>query len=67
MVLEMIPLLSGFIPQDISVLSKVVELFVCDVAAAKQEIGKVLVLRAIGGIELVGMEIEPGKNLLFWW
>ena len=66
MVLEMIPLLGGFIPLDISVLAKIVELFVRDVAV-KQEIGKVLVLRAVGGIELVGMEIEPGKNLLFWW
>ena len=66
MVLEMIPLLSGFIPFDVSVLSKVVEFFVGDVAV-KQEIGEVLVLRAVGGIELVGMEIEPGKNLLFLW
>ena len=64
--MELIPLLGGFIPLYISVLSKVIEFFVCDVAV-KQEIGKVLVLRAVGGIELVGMEIEPGKNLLFWW
>ena len=66
MVLEMIPLLGGFIPLDISVLAKIVELFVRDVAV-KQEIGKVLVLRAVGGFELVGVEIEPGKNLLVWW
>ena len=66
MVLEMIPLLSGLLPFDVSVLSKVVEFFVGDVAV-KQEIGEVLVLRAVGGIELVGMEIEPGKNLLFLW
>ena len=59
-------MLGGLIPLYISVLSKVIEFFVCDVAV-KQEIGKVLVLGAVGGIELVGMEIEPGENLLFWW
>ena len=64
--MELIILLGGFIPLYISVLSKVIEFFVCDVAV-KQEIGKVLVLGSVGGVELVGMKIEPGKNLLFGW
>ena len=64
--MELIPLLGGFIPLYISVLSKVIEFFVCDVAV-KQEFGKVVVLGSVGGVELVGMKIEPGKNLLFGW
>ena len=61
----MIPLVRGFIPLDMSVLSKIGDVFVSDVAVEK-EVGQVLVLGSVGGVELVGMKIKPVEELFFW-
>ena len=47
------------------VLSKVSDVLVSDVAVGK-EIGNVLVLRSVGGVELVGVKFEPVKELVCW-
>ena len=63
--MELIPLVCGFIPLDMSVLAKVGDVFVSNLAVEK-EIGNVLVLGAVRGVELVGMEIKPVGELFFW-
>ena len=47
------------------VLSKVGDVFVSDVAVGK-EIGNVLVLWSVGGVELVGVKFEPVEELVCW-
>ena len=64
-VLELIVLVSGFIPLRMGVLSKIGNVLVSDVAVGK-EIGNVLVLWSVGGVELVGVEFEPVKKLVRW-
>ena len=56
-------MLGGLIPLDVGVLPEVRDVFVCDVAV-KEKVGEVLVLRSIGGVELVGMKIKPSEDLL---
>ena len=56
---------SGFIPLRMGVLSKVGDVFVSDVAVGK-EIGNVLVLGSVGGVELVGMKFKPVEELFIW-
>ena len=59
----MIILLGGVIPLGVGVLPEVGDVFVCDVAV-EEKVGNVVVLRSIGGIQLVGMEVEPSDKLL---
>ena len=61
--MELIVLLGGLIPFDIGVLPEVSDAFVCDVAV-KEKVGEVLVLRSIGGVELVSMKVKPSEDLL---
>ena len=63
--MELIILVSGFIPLRMGVLSKVGNVFVSDVAVGK-EIGNVLVLRSVGGVELVGVKFAPVEELVCW-
>ena len=63
--MELIVLVSGFIPLRMGVLSKIGNVLVSDVAVGK-EIGNVLVLWSVGGVELVGVEFEPVKELVCW-
>ena len=53
------------IPLRMGVLSKVGDVFVSDVAVGK-EMGNVLVLRSVGGVELVGVKFEPVEELVCW-
>ena len=61
--MELVVLASGFIPLGVGVLSEIGDLLVGDVAVGK-EIGDVLVLWSVGGVELVGMKFEPFKKLV---
>ena len=63
--LELVILASGFIPLRMGVLSKIGNVLVSDVAVGK-EIGNVLALWSVGGVELVGVEFEPVKKLVRW-
>ena len=63
--MELIVTVSGFIPFHMGVLSKVGDVFVSDVAVGK-EIGNVLVLGSVGGVELVGMKFKPVEELFIW-
>ena len=63
--MELIVTVSGFIPLHVGVLSKVGDVFVSDVAVGK-EIGNVLVLRSVGGVELVGVKFAPVEELVCW-
>ena len=60
--MELIVTVSGFIPLHVGVLSKVGDVFVSDVAVGK-EIGNVLVLGSVGGVELVGVKFKPVEEL----
>ena len=69
----MVVLLGDVVPFDVGVLSEVSDVFVSD-AAVEEEVGDVVVLRLIGGVQLVGMKIKPcGKwfvrrfLLVMWW
>ena len=61
--MELVVLASGFIPLGVAVLSEIGNLLVGDVAVGK-EIGDVLVLWSVGGVELVGVKFEPFKKLV---
>ena len=56
-------MLGSVIPLGVGVLPEVGDVFVCDVAV-EEKVGNVVVLRSIGGIQLVGMEVEPSDKLL---
>ena len=45
------------------ILSEVGDVFVGDVAVG-EEIGNVLVLRSVGGVELVGVKFKPFEKLV---
>ena len=55
--------MSGFVPLGVGVLSEIGDLLVGDVAVGK-EIGDVLVLWSVGGVELVGVKFEQFKKLV---
>ena len=61
--MELVVLASGFIPLRMGVLSEIGDVLVGDVAVGK-EIGNVLVLWSVGGVELVGVKFEPVKKLV---
>ena len=54
---------SGVVPLGVGILSEIGDLLVGDVAVGK-EIGDVLVLWSVGGVELVGVEFEPFEKLV---
>ena len=61
--MELVVLASGVVPPDMGILSEVGDVFVGDVAVG-EEIGDVLVLWSVGGVELVGVEFEPFEKLV---
>ena len=61
--MELVVLVSGFVPLGVGVLSEIGDLLVGDVAVGK-EIGDVLVLWSVGGVELVGVKFEQFKKLV---
>ena len=61
--MELVVLAGGFVPLGVGVLSEIGNLLVVDVAVGK-EIGDVLVLWSVGGVELVGVKFEPFKKLV---
>ena len=54
---------SGVVPLVVGILSEVGDVFVGDVAVS-EEIGNVLVLWSVGGVELVGVEFKPFEKLV---
>ena len=61
--MELVILASGVVPLGVGILSEIGDLLVGDVAVGK-EIGDVLVLWSVGGVELVGVKFEPFKKLV---
>ena len=61
--MELVVLASGVVPLGVGILSEIGDLLVGDVAVGK-EIGDVLVLWSVGGVELVGVEFEPFEKLV---
>ena len=61
--MELVVLASGVVPLGVGILSEIGDLLVGDVAVGK-EIGDVLVLWSVGGVELVGVKFEPFKKLV---
>ena len=61
--MELVILASGVVPLGVGILSEIGDLLVGDVAVGK-EIGDVLVLWSVGGVELVGVEFEPFEKLV---
>ena len=61
--MELVVLASGVVPLGVGILSEIGDLFVGDVAVG-EEIGDVLVLWSVGGVELVGVEFEPFEKLV---
>ena len=54
---------SGVVPLGVGILPEIGDLLVGDVAVG-EEIGNVLVLWSVGGVELVGVEFEPFYKLV---
>ena len=61
--MELVVLASGVVPLGVGILSEIGDLLVGDVAVG-EEIGDVLVLWSVGGVELVGVKFEPFKKLV---
>ena len=61
--MELVVLASGVVPLGVGILSEIGDLLVGDVAVGK-EIGDVLVLWSVGGVELVGVKFEQFKKLV---
>ena len=59
----LVVLASGVVPLGVGVLSEIGDLLVGDVAVGK-EVGDVLVLWSVGGVELVSVEFEPFEKLV---
>ena len=58
----MVILASGVVPLGVGILPEIGDLFVGDVAVG-EEIGDVLVLWSVGGVELVGVKFEPYQSI----
>ena len=54
---------SGVVPLGVGILSEIGDLLVGDIAVGK-EIGDVLVLWSVVGVELVGVKFEPFEKLI---
>ena len=61
--MELVVLASGVVPLGMGILSEIGDVFVGDVAVG-EEIGDVLALWSVGGVELVGVKFEPFKKLV---
>ena len=61
--MELVILASGVVPLGVGILPEIGDLLVGDVAVG-EEIGNVLVLWSVGGVELVGVKFEPFKKLV---
>ena len=56
--MELVILASGVVPLGVGILPEIGDLLVGDVSVG-EEIGNVLVLWSVGGVELVGVEFKP--------